>query len=195
MMILCLLSLLLEPAVHEIPQLRLNAEEELLVGLPRLVLEHEKIAEQIDSGLTVSFVYLAELKRPEAENREGRCRVDVRFEPWDEVYEVLAVDFRGRISEFKFASRAALIRWFIDAYAGVADCAGLDEAVIRVVLDVRLLPFSSREQSETKDWFNRSLSGGNSTSALSGNLGDFLLSTSIKRKSLMTFYWNLEFRP
>lgn len=179
-------------------------------GLPALFARPE-VGEHLTSGLTTSFSFRAAVRDARGGEAEGGALVEIRFEPWDEVFFVAWAGAGGTEERTTLDSREALDRWWRELRLPLADAVGLaagDEW--RVRLELAVIPFSSAEQRDTQTWVSRSLgtareagrpasgsdaaAAGTETPALSEVL-DVLLATSIGRESLIRYDWRLTVPP
>lgn len=168
-----------------------------LRDLPPLLAQPE-VRKKLDTGLTTSFEFTLE--------GAGEQRVfalfDVRFEPWDEYYEVTWVDRRGKAEQKKLQSFDQLAAYWkaLRLAAGSLPTGRTD----RLRLLIELVPFSQREQDDTQRWFSESLSqAGKGTAegvAGSGKDGNpealgqalsVLMATSIERRSAFSYRFNV----
>ncbi|MCP4898180.1 MAG: hypothetical protein GY906_14500 [bacterium] len=162
------------------------------------ILEEEEITRQLTSGLTTSFVFRAEVK---SESLVGGARVDVRYELWDEVFQVVAVGIDELGERQTLPDIAALKSWWSELSLTVIEREGESATGkdLRLTLDV--VPFSLSEQDDTQRWFSRSFAasqggassrigdaGERSGSSLEKVLG-VLMATSIQRSALSTYRW------
>lgn len=166
-----------------------------LRDLPPLLVQPE-VRKKLDTGLTTSF----EFKLEGGGEQRIFALFDVRFEPWDEIYEVAWVDRRGQFEKLKIPSFEQLA----DYWRGLRLAAGKLPAAAgprgdKLRLLVELVPFSQREQDETQRWFSDSLSqagqgtaegaagsGEDSPEAL-GQALSVLMATSIERRSVFSY--------
>jgi len=157
------------------------------LGLPASVLTADDIREQLDSGLTTTF--LLTLTGRGAERLV--VRIEVRFEPWDEVYFVLTGPADGRLQMLTFTDFESLSRWWSAPFASLPNDV-LDGGNWAVTLLV--IPFSHDERDEARRWLI-----GNPRPRVDGNPtpgGDLavmgsLLATSIRREPMRRFHWKL----
>lgn len=173
------------------------ARRVVIADLPP-ILGEESVSRQLESGLTTTFAF-----RAEANGRSvGGARVDVRYDLWDEVFEVVAVGFDGRGTRETLAGRDALGRWWCSLELAVADSAVLPEAArheLRLSLDV--VPFSASEQDDAQRWFVRSFGAttghdGSQVTDAADRRGDslekvlgVLMATSIRGSVLYSARW------
>jgi hypothetical protein len=166
-----------------------------LRDLPPLLLQPE-VRKKLDTGLTTSF----EFKLEGGGEQRVFALFDVRFEPWDEVYEVTWVDRRGRFEKLtvpSFEQLADYWRGLRLAAGNLPPASGARSEKLRLL--VELVPFSQREQDETQRWFSDSLSqagqgtaegaagsGKDSPEAL-GQALSVLMATSIERRSVFSY--------
>ena len=172
-----------------------------LRDLPPLLTQAE-VRKKLDTGLTTSF----ELSLEEAGEPRVFALIDVRFEPWDEIYEVSAIDLRGRLEKLQLESFDALAAYWQGLRLAAARprprAAAARQDKLRLLIE--LVPFSQREQSETQRWFSESLAqagkGTAETAAGSGEdnspeaLGQalsVLMATSIERRSAFSYRFSV----
>jgi hypothetical protein len=181
------------------PAVEATREGVVLTRLPSL-LNDKEVRRHLDTGLTTSFVFQARTLGADTSNKGG-SRVDIRFEPWDEVYIVSRVDANGRAARTTFPSFRHLDEWWRDARLAVLRPPA--RASSRVEIRLRVIPFSQTEQLETQRWFSQALSGEapGSAGAVSGeseSFGQFLnllIATSIGRPALLEYEWKLTLPP
>ncbi len=219
-LLFALLALLPELAAGDAgkaPRIELDAERRLvLTGLPP-ILSDPGVKEHLTTGLTTSIVF-----RPGGKS-QGGARVDIRYDLWDEVFQVAAMGSAGgALTEqgaggapaeqgaggaplrARPASFAALLEWWQGLRLVIADADRLEPPWprrLRVKVDV--VPFSAAEQDDARRWFSESIeegrrsgtgevgrSGDETTETLSRTF-NLLLATSIRRRALVSFSWNL----
>jgi len=180
------------------PGVSLDAGQRLVVGRLAAILAEEAVARQLESGLTTTFVFRAEV----AGRVLGGARVDVRYDLWDEVFEVVAVGADGRGERVALAGRKALETWWSGLELVVAERGSLTPPGPReLVLALEVIPFSASEQDDAQRWFVRSF-GATATSdgpqvtdpaerrgdSLEKVLG-VLMATSIQGSALYSARW------
>lgn len=186
------------------PRVVAGDEWVVLAGLPR-VLDDPEIRRQLDSGLTTTFRLRVEL-RTSSGPVQGGGRVEVRFEPWDEIYELAAIGvdvqpIRGRATSFP-----ELVRLWSGLRLPVLPrrlAGSWRSGPPRMRLDLEVIPFSQQEQQETQRWFSESMDeaqGGTAEGAGSvaedrsealADVLDLLLATSIQRRPLFAWRWQV----
>ena len=175
--------------------------ETLSVTLPGGLLSERDVRKQLNSGLTTTFVVVATLD----DARTSGARVDVRFEPWDEVYFVTLRRLGAQPQQQRAASFAQLETWWREASLPLFIGAGGVKSV-QVAVDV--LPFSIEEQEETQRWLTRALGEArqpsppppstpttqapNPRASASGSVLDLLIGTSIQRRPIFRRRWQLQ---
>lgn len=169
----------------------------LSVTLPAGLLSEREVRKQLNSGLTTTFVLVATLD----DERKSGARVDIRFEPWDEVYFVTLRRMGAQPQKSRAASFAQLETWWRETSLPLfTNAAGVSR--VRVELDV--LPFSVEEQEETQRWLTRSLGEARQPSpppspatprpraSASGSVLDLLIGTSIQRRPIVRHRWQVQ---
>ncbi|HET7433831.1 MAG TPA: hypothetical protein VFN10_03865 [Thermoanaerobaculia bacterium] len=166
--------------------------ETLYVTLPADLIAHKDVRRQLTSGLTTTFAIVASAE--EAKQSAG-IRIDVRYEPWDEVFFVTTRTVGTAPKTQRIASLALLEAWWRETSLPVLSHAS---GIASVQLTVEVLPFSVEEQQETQRWLTRSLgerpladgAAGTDTSVV-----DALFGTSIKRRPILRYKWQLQVKP
>lgn len=191
-------------AAAEKPRLSLGADRQLkLAALPPIV-TGENVLAHLESGLTTSFMFQIKLGRKVA----GGCRIDVRYELWDEIYELTVLEWGGLPRRDTAPDRDGLVSWWRALELQVLDGHGIDlsgRREARVIVDV--LPFSQAERDDTERWLSESLDRARRSTAERINdasdnglepLGralDLLIATSLDRDILASYSWQVEIEP
>lgn len=180
------------------PAVQLRGET-LSVTLPGGLLSAGEVRKRLNSGLTTTFVIVATLD----DQRTNGARVDIRFEPWDEVYFVTLRRIGAQPQKQRAASYAQLESWWretsLPLFTGAANAK-------RVQIAVDVIPFSAEEQEETQRWLTRSLGearqpsppptattqGPNPRPSASGSVLDVLIGTSIQRRPIFRRRWQVQ---
>lgn len=205
---LAVLAALLAAAAHaaQRPVFTVQRDGLLVVSDLPQVLNRPEVKGHLTTGLTTSFVLRVTAIDPSGRKLRGAGRVDVRYEPWDEVFLTRRLGADRKSLRETVASYDRLLSWWqglsmpvLTSARGGAPGGGWD-----VRVDVDVIPFSQSEQRDTQRWFSDSIGGGGSgappsspegpglTPAGDRSLGgvlDLLIATSIKRRSLVTYTW------
>lgn len=173
-----------------------------LHDLPPL-LQQPEVRKKLDTGLTTSF----ELKLEIGKEQRVVALFNVRFEPWDEIYEVSWIDARGRLEKLEIKSFEDLLGAWSGLRLQVGTLAAPSGRSEKLRLLIEVVPFSQREQHDTQRWFSDSLaqagqgtaegaagSGEDSRAAL-GQALSVLMATSIERRSALSFRFSLPSLP
>ena len=169
------------------------------VSLPATVLDHPVVRKELTSGLTNSFFCEIVGRRPGGGKSTSRVVVRIRYEPWDEVFEV-GIDATNRdSSRSTLPSLEALHGWWNELRLPLA----VEPTVSRARVSVRLqfVPFSRAEQEEAQRWITSTLGSGtvlppaNATGgnpvAHPGPRLDSFLATSIRAQPVVSFSWTV----
>jgi hypothetical protein len=198
---LALLSAAVLPAA-EGPSFTVGRDGVLVVsGLPD-ILSRPEVKPHLATGLTTTFA-LRVTASDEAGNKiKGGGRIDVRWEPWDEVFLTTALGVDGHARHDSLPSLERLAAWWhgleIPAATGLTPGGRWD-----VRVEVSVIPFSASEQRDTQRWFSDSLSQAPPPPATTpqeqaatarpltpvNGVLDLLIATSIRRHSLISFTW------
>jgi hypothetical protein len=166
----------------------------LTVTLPAALLQSREIKQQLTSGLTTVFV-LTVTASGDGGTVKGGARIDVRLDLWEEKYLVTVLDPGGQERKLTFAGDAALARWWSETPVPVTAPRRYGPRV-DVEVKLKMLPFSSQEQSDTQRWLSRTLSqgrapGGEFTPAQSAEILRIIVDTSVRRRPLLEYHWSL----
>jgi hypothetical protein len=171
------------------------------------VLGQREVKLHLTTGLTTSFVLTVTAADASGHRTRGGGRIDVRYEPWDEVFHVQAAAGALRLRD-ALPSFDRLLAWWEGLRLPVAATAGLragEPWTVEVRLDV--IPFSLAEQRDTQRWFTDSLDKGAAAAGTPGSppsaagapqshaVLDLLIATSIKRQSLVGYDWSIRLPP
>ncbi len=177
------------------PVARLRSDGMLVVSLQPDLLTHREVRRQLGSGLTTTFLVTV----TDAHDRKGAARIEVRFEPWDEVYLVTARGIDAVAQRARLDSIQRLEEWWRNAVLPVLPSAS---PVAAVQITLAVLPFSIEEQKETQRWLSRSLGEahrepGADSSEVRGTAGtpsvlDALIGTSIQRRPILRQRWDVK---
>src|SRR6185369_16870082 len=169
-------------------------------GLPD-ILSRPEVRPHLSTGLTKTFALRVTATDETGARTRGGCRIDVRWEPWDEVFLTAALGADGRARRESVPSLNRLVAWWhgleIPAATGLSPVGRW-----QVHVEVSVIPFSASEQRDTQRWFSDSLDqappppGANPQeqpaprqAPANGGVLDLLIATSIKRHSLISFNW------
>jgi hypothetical protein len=159
------------------------------VTLPAAILAKREVRAQLDSGLTTIFV----VSMRGGGSVRGGTRVEVRYMLWDEHYAVTTLQGDGRRQQLTLASYEKLVAWWKSAALRLtADGVVRETAPLRVTLEV--LPFSAREEADTKRWLSESLSTTRrqqDQAPASVSVLDVIIGTSIQRRPILEYRWTI----
>lgn len=185
----------LAAAQQAMPTAVLTRRGAVTLTLPASILQSSEVKKHIGSGLTTAFVI-----QVQCGERKGGARVSVRYDLWEETYLVRTIDATGREQNATLASEAKLAEWWSTAalpvIGGGAESARLD-------VRVHVLPFSAREEAETKRWLSRILTSMGSvkdapvdkrSDAGAAKILDVIVSTSIQRRPILEYQWTVDAR-
>ncbi|HEX3532134.1 MAG TPA: hypothetical protein VH988_34170 [Thermoanaerobaculia bacterium] len=185
------------------PLFTIGRDGVLLLGALPDILSRPEVRPHLATGLTTTFALRVTATDETGTKTRGGGRIDVRWEPWDEVFFTAALGADGRARRESLPSLDRLAAWWnsleIPAATGLAPGG---RWTVRV--EVNVIPFSASEQRDTQRWFSDSLgqapppapsasSQEQSAAArqvpANGGVLDLLIATSIKRHSLISFNW------
>ena len=170
-------------------------------GLPD-VLSRPEVKPHLATGLTTTFAVRVTATDETGKSVKGGGRIDVRWEPWDEMFLTTAVGIDGRARRESVPSLDRLVSWWhgleILAASGL-----MPGARWEVRVDLSVIPFSASEQRDTQRWFADSLGpkpsaqgpAGVAPQASQSGILDLLIATSIKRRSVVRYTWTAVREP
>lgn len=171
-----------EATAEERPAFTTQPPNVVAAELPLAILADKKVAKQLGSGLTTTFV----LQVREHSRASGFARLEVRYDVWDEVWYVRRIEFGKPAERQRLPSRAALETWWrtpVRLFAAATSPAKFE-------LELLVLPFSAAEEEETREWVSKA--GGVGTSARTSSLVDALIGTTIAARPITSWRWNVE---
>ena len=170
-------------------------------GLPE-VLSRPEVRRHLTTGLTTGLHVGLEARAAGGQSVRGAARVDVRWEPWDEVFFVTTIDGIGRVRREQIDSFERLVAWWTALELTVASAGPVTrEALTEARVELRVIPFSLSEQRDAQRWFSGALAPetvgdkqvGPGESRLNGVV-DLLIATSIQRRSIVRYPWPAQAR-
>ena len=177
----------------------------LLLNLPASILQEAVVEEHLGSGLTNSFVLEVRAQAPGKASFRRAAALDVRYEPWDEVYITSRRNCDGRRHQDTLPSRADLEAWFSEATLAIdgASAVAAHPTGWTVEVTMSFVPFSEAERVGAQEWFSESIAAsrperqGSETQERGQEPGysrviDVIVATSIVRESLMTREWTVK---
>lgn len=154
---------------------------------PAAVLQSASVRKHLESGLTTTFAVEAD---------QGKARIEIRYDLWDERWLITTVDVNGREHDETMPSYARLVTWWSALALPVSRAEGTS---MRVRMSV--LPFSERERSDTEEWVTRTVGlargGSDATPVARPTPGvlDAAIATSIQRRVVERFEWTSNILP
>lgn len=187
----------------------------VVADLPQ-ILPRPEVKPHLSTGLTTSFILRVTAVDGAGRKLSGAGQVDIRYEPWDEVYLTRRIGADRQVRKETVASYEGLLTWWrglevpVLASGASGVVGGPSLAAWDVRVEVEVIPFSRSEQRQAQRWISDSLEGAGRPPAgdrdrddrasvaedagLDGVL-DLLLATSIKRRSLVSYSWKAAYRP
>lgn len=188
---LFLMALFMGP--EEPPDVLLSPDQAIVIQLPRTYLKIPKVARMLRSGLTTSFLFTVKGRAPATRTvvNEAAARIDVRYEPWDEIYLISMIHYDGRNERLTAKDLEALMAFFEQGSlrVGRGPTGSAGDWIFQVTLKV--LPYSESEMAQTQSWFSEKL-GEHTEEQDPNKVLDLLLATSIKRRSVISDFWRVE---
>ncbi len=178
-------------------------ERTLVVSALPGVLTRPEVRSSLSTGLTTTFLVAVNAVDGQGHRAKGGGKIDVRYEPWDEVFLVSVLGIDGKVKKETLPSFERLAAWWKGVRLPVLAVEPLRAGPPwEVAVHLSVIPFSQSEQREAQRWLSDSIgrpargdaNPGGRTEPLSGAL-DALLATSIKRQSLVVYDWALVYPP
>jgi len=188
------------PAVDPV-RLELDAERGVVLSSLPPILADEEVRRQLTTGLTTTFVFRLE---PQPREAAAGARVEVRYELWDEVFQVTILAADVRPERLVLESFDELTSWWQQLSLPVMAPGAKRPTTrgVRVVLDV--IPFSQAERDDTERWFSETIGAaarsGSEDADRSlddreeslGRVLSVMIATSIQRRALTSYEWALQ---
>lgn len=159
----------------------------VMVSMDPALLRHAEVQRHLRSGLTTNFVVRLAEGKP-------LSRVEVRFEPWDEVYYVHIRGADGRSERQTLRSPAALHEWWGSPLVPL----GRLTPSPRLRLRVDIVPFSASEEADAKRWLARTADRSAESSAAANQLPgtpslfSAMVGSSVRRKPVLSHTWSVD---
>ena len=162
--------------------------------LPPTVADRE-VARYLRSGLTTTLLLTLSGRGEGRARLSASAAVEVRFEPWEEVFHVAVRLPEKQPERLRLATDAALGDWWralrLEFLLGA-----LPRGQAR--LELVVIPFSEEEEADTRRWYAEALREAGPATSPSLGLGaalDAMTLASIKRKGVMRFSWSARVEP
>lgn len=133
------------------PTYEIGRDGVLVVGALPAVLSRPEVKPHLTTGLTTSFLLTVTASGTQGRKVKGAARIDLRWEPWDEVFFVRAVGADRRVRRETLPSLDRLVGWWRAVELPVAIDLPADRWQVKVELSV--VPFSQSEQLDAQRWF------------------------------------------
>jgi len=184
----------------EAPRFDVDEKGRLRVSQLPAILAAETVTRQLRSGLTTTFAFRIDRMQGGA---VGGAIVDIRYELWDEVYQVVAVGGDGTARRFEAASFEDLETWWREVSLVLLGPSPTEMGLRKMRLSLEVVPFSQSEQDDAQRWFARSF--GASKGGQAEGIGDaaerrsdsleqvlgVLMATSIQRRAVVSYHWTV----
>lgn len=189
-------------AAAEEPRLTRAEDKRLRVERLPALLDDAEIQPQLTTGLTTSFSFRVGWRSRRAGRALGGARVEIRYELWDEAFQVMAIGFDGEVEQRSLPSFDALRAWWHDLELVLTRPIPELPETARARLTVDVLPFSESERDETQRWFTDALAAQSSGTEAAADAAEerlepldrvlhLLMATSIERQALLSFRYTL----
>jgi len=185
------------------PRLEVEPGDKLILTALPLILSDAQVRPHLTTGLTTTFAFRVTVLTGGGK-LVGGSQVEIRYEPWDEIYHVAVMGIDGRIERHTVASFGDLSEWWKTLRLGVLDARHADwSAASEARITVAVVPFSQAEGDDTRRWFSESLERASRSSAEEiarsaedgpeplGRALNLLIATSIRRRALLSYRWTV----
>lgn len=169
------------------PHLDVTSAGTIRVALDASLLHRDEVRKHLMSGLTANFVV-------SIARQEKFGRIEIRYEPWDEVFYARAISFDGKMEQATLRSMADLEKWW-SAPRLIIGNDGAAASTLR--LNFEVIPFSASEEADAKKWIARSLSQSTPAPSAGGgpqqvsSLFSAVVGSSIRRKPVVRYSWDV----
>jgi hypothetical protein len=160
----------------------LLSDDRVLVALPDYVLKDRGVHARLQSALTTTFILKARVRGAKS---ESIARIEIRYDLWDEIYRVTRTG-RNRAAP-QLIAKALLEQWWHTPIE-IARLGG-NRATIDIELVV--LPFSSAEESDAREWLSKS-GGARDPSSDAKSVVDVLIGTTLNARPIVSYNWSAE---
>jgi len=183
---------------------RLEVDPENLVVLSRLppILSGGELERHLTTGLTTTFLFQIESRR---HGISGGARIGIRYELWDEVFDVVVLSGDGGLEHREIASFEELEGWWRSLRVVVFELVAVPvQRPLRARVTLEVVPFSQSERDDTQEWFTTTVSGvargeeenvAQSTEVRRDAVEQMfgvLMATSIRSRSVFSYRWTAE---
>ena len=176
------------------PDYHIRAEGVLTLALPESFARNSRVRNQLDSGLTTTLLIRVEGRTSGQTKLLGGCRIDVRYEPWDQFYFIKLWNQDGSAQNWQLTSFEELIAWFKASHPRVLRLPTL-ATVWELTTNVQVLPFSEQEMAQTQQWFHEHLGNQSEEKRDPNKVLDMLFASAIKRKVLIRYDYHRKWKP
>ena len=166
----------------EAPRL-IAAGDAVRIGIPQSILEESAVERRLRSGLTTTL-RIAVRGRSGREPRGG-ARIGIRWDLWDERWIVQVFEFDGKRHRTILPPEKTLGSWIEQRTWRVAPRAS---APPEWTVELEVLPFSSSEEEDARDWASRGSAmapKGEVDDSSDFRVLDLILGTSIRARPLL----------
>ena len=184
------------------PAPQMFREEQFYLRMPKAIMEDPGLREHLLSGLTTTFHLIWSSR--EKSKPIGGIRMDIRYEPWDEVFFLNLLRSDGVKQALEFPSQDALVTWWGDHRFFLFGPGAFDDKN-HLWITLRVIPFSQQEQQMAREWLTPQNSqpdsglfsgrtGGQRTSdqQRQNNLLRIMFATSIQREAIKSYRWKIK---
>jgi hypothetical protein len=180
--VLIIASLMAAPAPESRPVVSRNTSG-IDVVLPVAVLSQKAVQQQLQSGLTTTFLVTV---RDRSWRDAWASRMEIRFDLWEETYIVRRLERGMKPASAVLRSRAELETWWKNAYS-------IQRPATSVDVELKVLPFSAAEESDARQWLSKS-GGIADPDARTNSIVDALIGTTLSARPLASFRWSVPVR-
>jgi hypothetical protein len=182
---------------QETPHYVVTRDGVLQVSALPAVLSRPEVRPHLTTGLTTSLILTIAASRDSGAKARGAARIDVRWEPWDEVFHTTVIPADGRPRRETVGSFDRLAAWWRALDLPVAH--GLAAGPWEVRVELSVVPFSQSEERDAQRWFATTPGGGEAPARAAGegatrldSVVDLLMATSIQRQSIVRYAWRAQ---
>ncbi len=161
----------------------LRSADRVLVTLPDSILNDQTVRNRLELALTTTFILKSRIR---GVPHESIVRIEIRYDLWDEIYHVTRVEGQNRMAPQQIAKSRLESWWHMPVEIARVS---VDRATADV--DLIVLPFSSAEESDAREWLSKS-GGARDPSSDAKGVVDILIGTTLSARPILSYHWSAQ---
>lgn len=157
--------------------------DRVLVALPDSILKEAEVRKRLASALTTTFLLKARVR---GATEQGAARLEIRYDLWNEDYQVRRVEANGHATAQTVAAAQLQAWWRTPVFLTTVSAP-------RSTIDLELivLPFSAAEEQDARQWLSKSGGAGRPDTPADG-IVDALIGTTLNARPIVSYRWSAE---